>query len=112
MKLTGGKLRGLKAVSDQNGVIAAAAMDQRGSLHKSLAKEKGVPASSRSARGDDGLNSRRRSPASSHLMPVPSCWTPSLAWRPPASAPRTAACCWPMKRQATTSAGRAASQSC
>ncbi len=41
-KLTPGKLAGLKAVSDARGVIAAAAMDQRGSLLKSLAKEKGV----------------------------------------------------------------------
>src|ERR1700729_3476799 len=40
--LTPGKLAGLKAVSDKRGVIAAAAMDQRGSLKKSLAKEKGV----------------------------------------------------------------------
>ncbi len=43
MKLTAGKLRGLEAVSDHRGVIAAAAMDQRGSLSKSLAKERGVP---------------------------------------------------------------------
>ncbi len=41
MTLTPGKLAGLKAVSDANGVIAAAAMDQRGSLQKSLAKERG-----------------------------------------------------------------------
>ncbi len=41
-KLTPGKLAGLRAVSDERGVIAAAAMDQRGSLKKSLAKEKGV----------------------------------------------------------------------
>src|SRR5438128_8311108 len=41
MKLTPGKLKGLKAVSNERGVIAAAAMDQRGSLQKSLAKEKG-----------------------------------------------------------------------
>lgn len=41
MKLTPGKLAGLKAVSNEHGVIAAAAMDQRGSLQKSLAKEKG-----------------------------------------------------------------------
>ena len=41
MKLTPGKLAGLKAVSDHRGVIAAAAMDQRGSLQKSLAKERG-----------------------------------------------------------------------
>ena len=41
MKLTPGKLAGMKALSDERGVIAAAAMDQRGSLKKSLAKEKG-----------------------------------------------------------------------
>ncbi|MHB1699230.1 MAG: tagatose 1,6-diphosphate aldolase [Acidobacteriaceae bacterium] len=41
MKLTPGKLAGLKAVSDERGVVAAAAMDQRGSLQKSLAKERG-----------------------------------------------------------------------
>ena len=31
----------MKAVSNERGVIAAAAMDQRGSLQKALAKEKG-----------------------------------------------------------------------
>jgi tagatose 1,6-diphosphate aldolase len=41
MKLTPGKLAGLKKVSNEHGVIAAAAMDQRGSLQKSLSKEKG-----------------------------------------------------------------------
>src|SRR5437879_4485814 len=41
MKLTPGKLAGLKKVSNAHGVIAAAAMDQRGSLQKSLGKEKG-----------------------------------------------------------------------
>ena len=41
MKPSPGKLAGLKAVSDARGVIAAAAMDQRGSLQKSLAHERG-----------------------------------------------------------------------
>jgi tagatose 1,6-diphosphate aldolase len=41
MKITPGKLAGMKAVSNQRGVIAAAAMDQRGSLQKALAKDKG-----------------------------------------------------------------------
>jgi tagatose 1,6-diphosphate aldolase len=41
VKFTPGKLAGMKAVSDGRGVIAAAAMDQRGSLQKALAKEKG-----------------------------------------------------------------------
>jgi tagatose 1,6-diphosphate aldolase len=42
VKLSAGKLAGLKAVADRRGVIAAAAMDQRGSLQKALAKEKGA----------------------------------------------------------------------
>jgi len=41
VKFTSGKLAGMKAVSNDRGVIAAAAMDQRGSLQKALAKEKG-----------------------------------------------------------------------
>jgi tagatose 1,6-diphosphate aldolase len=43
-KITPGKLAGLQAVSNAEGVIAAAAMDQRGSLQKSLAKERGATA--------------------------------------------------------------------
>jgi tagatose 1,6-diphosphate aldolase len=39
--MTSGKLAGMKAVTNARGVIAAAAMDQRGSLQKALAKEKG-----------------------------------------------------------------------
>jgi tagatose 1,6-diphosphate aldolase len=42
MKITPGKQKGMKAVSDSRGVIAAAAMDQRGSLKSAIAKEKGV----------------------------------------------------------------------
>jgi tagatose 1,6-diphosphate aldolase len=41
VKITPGKLKGMKAVADGRGVIAAAAMDQRGSLKKALGKEKG-----------------------------------------------------------------------
>ena len=44
IKLTSGKLAGLKSVSNDRGIIAAAAMDQRGSLQKSLAKERGANA--------------------------------------------------------------------
>jgi tagatose 1,6-diphosphate aldolase len=42
MKITAGKQKGMKAVSDSRGVIAAAAMDQRGSLMSAIAKEKGI----------------------------------------------------------------------
>ncbi len=44
IKITPGKLKGLEAVSDKRGVIRAAAMDQRGSLLKSIAKAKGPDA--------------------------------------------------------------------
>ncbi|MGC1130919.1 MAG: hypothetical protein WA875_15265, partial [Candidatus Acidiferrales bacterium] len=42
MTITPGKQKGLKAVSDSRGVIAAAAMDQRGSLKSAIAKDKGI----------------------------------------------------------------------
>jgi tagatose 1,6-diphosphate aldolase len=42
MKITPGKQKGLEAVSNQQGVIGAAAMDQRGSLKSAIAKDKGI----------------------------------------------------------------------
>lgn len=42
MKMTPGKRKGMDAVSNARGVIAAAAMDQRGSLQKAIAQGKGV----------------------------------------------------------------------
>jgi tagatose 1,6-diphosphate aldolase len=48
MKLTPGKLAGLKAVSNSRNVISAAAMDQRGSLQKSISAARGSAAT-----GDD-----------------------------------------------------------
>jgi tagatose 1,6-diphosphate aldolase len=42
MSLSAGKVKHMKALSNEAGVIAAAAMDQRGSLQKSLAAAKGV----------------------------------------------------------------------
>ncbi len=42
MKISPGKQKGLEAVSNDRGVIGAAAMDQRGSLMSAIAKDKGV----------------------------------------------------------------------
>src|SRR5277367_6949757 len=42
MSLSAGKLKHMQALSNKEGIIAAAAMDQRGSLQKSLASAKGV----------------------------------------------------------------------
>ncbi|HVW86282.1 MAG TPA: tagatose 1,6-diphosphate aldolase [Bryobacteraceae bacterium] len=43
MSLTPGKLQHMNALSNSAGVIAAAAMDQRGSLKKGVAAAKGIP---------------------------------------------------------------------
>ena len=43
MSLSEGKIRHMTALSNKAGVIAAAAMDQRGSLQKSIATGKGIP---------------------------------------------------------------------
>jgi len=43
MQLSEGKIQHLRALSNKKGVIAAAAMDQRGSLRKAIASAKGVP---------------------------------------------------------------------
>ena len=42
MKVTPGKQKGLAAVANSRGIIAAAAMDQRGSLKSAIAKDKGI----------------------------------------------------------------------
>jgi tagatose 1,6-diphosphate aldolase len=41
VRMSKGKFDGINAVADENGVIAALAMDQRGSLKKAIAKAKG-----------------------------------------------------------------------
>jgi tagatose 1,6-diphosphate aldolase len=46
MDISSGKLNHLKKLSNAHGIIAAAAMDQRGSLQKSLASAKGVDSKS------------------------------------------------------------------
>jgi hypothetical protein len=84
MKLTPGKLAGLKAVSDARNVIAAAAMDQRGSLQKSLSKERGA-----TANGHD-------------LEVFKELVTDVLTQHASASTATERASCWPTKRPDTT----------
>src|SRR5205085_11372167 len=45
VRIPRGKFNGIEAVADERGVIAAAAMDQRGSIRKAIAKAKGGEAS-------------------------------------------------------------------
>jgi tagatose 1,6-diphosphate aldolase len=43
MSISEGKVRQMTALANKNGIIAAAAMDQRGSLQKAIAGGKGIP---------------------------------------------------------------------
>ncbi len=97
MKLTPGKLAGMKAVSNERGVIAAAAMDQRGSLQKSLAKEKGSTVSDEMMEEFKILVSEVLTPHASAILLDPE-------WGLPASKRRSknAGLLWRMKRPATT----------
>ena len=81
MKLTPGKLAGLKKVSNDRGVIAAAAMDQRGSLQKALAKEKGSQIS-------DGMMEEFKSLVTEVLTPHASAILLDPEWGLPASRKR------------------------
>jgi len=79
--MTPGKLAGMKAVSDARGVIAAAAMDQRGSLKKALGKEKGGDIS-------DGMMEEFKSLVAEVLTPHASAILLDPEWGLPASKKR------------------------
>ena len=57
MSISEGKLRHMTALSNKNGIIAAAAMDQRGSLQKSIASGKGIPIEQVTPEMMDGIQS-------------------------------------------------------
>ncbi len=107
MKLTPGKLNGLKRVSNDRSVIAAAAMDQRGSLQKALAKEKGGEV-------NDAMMEEFKSLVTEVLTPHASAILLDPEWGLPASKRRaknaglllayekTPACCSRMKKLDTT----------
>ncbi len=58
MSFSEGKVRHMKALSNKQGVIAAAAMDQRGSLKKSIASAKGVSRGPGDERDDERVQDR------------------------------------------------------
>ena len=47
VRISSGKFSGMNAVADETGIIAAAAMDQRGSLKKAIAKARGSDATNK-----------------------------------------------------------------
>ncbi|MGH9489660.1 MAG: tagatose 1,6-diphosphate aldolase [Terriglobales bacterium] len=81
MKISAGKLQGLKAVSNARGVIAAAAMDQRGSLEKALAKAAGKPAGRREMEEFKTAVSRALTPHASAILLDPEFGLPAAKAR-------------------------------
>jgi len=81
MKLTPGKLAGLNKVSNERGVIAAAAMDQRGSLLNSLARESGKEVTDRMMGEFKSLVTEVLSPYASAILLDPEWGLPAAKRR-------------------------------
>ena len=88
MSLSQGKIKHLKALSNDRGVIAAAAMDQRGSLQKSIASAKGVDASAVT----DEMMEEFKIAVSKVLTPHASAILLDPEWGLPAAKARAANC--------------------
>jgi len=68
VRMSKGKFDGINAVAGDNGVIAALAIDQRGSLQKAIAKAKGSPASDADLRQFKMLISEVLTPYASAIL--------------------------------------------
>ena len=110
MSLSEGKVRHMKALSNKNGVISAAAMDQRGSLQKAIAKGKGIPMEQVTPEMMSELKYRSR--RYSRRMRARFCSIRSLDFPPRRRVPRMRACCWRTKRPATTTQNPGGCQTC
>ncbi len=71
VRMTRGKFNGIQAVADENGVISAAAMDQRGSLKKAIAKAKGSDASDAELTEFKVIGTRELTPYASAILMDP-----------------------------------------
>jgi tagatose 1,6-diphosphate aldolase len=85
VRLTPGKLAGMKNVANGRGVIAAAAMDQRGSLQKALAKEKGADVSAAMMEEFKGLVTEVLTRHASAILLDPEYGIPASKRRAPSS---------------------------
>ena len=94
MKLTPGKFAGMKNVSNNRGVIAAAAMDQRGSLKKGARPN---------ATEERSIEFKIYVTEVLTNTPAPSCSIPSGDYLPRSAAQRARDCCWLTRRPVMTS---------
>ncbi|HEY3345727.1 MAG TPA: tagatose 1,6-diphosphate aldolase [Anaerolineaceae bacterium] len=82
-KLSKGKIDGINAIADKNGVIAALAMDQRGSLQKSIAKARGGEASADDLREFKQIISEVLTPYASAILLDPEFGLDAVRHRDP-----------------------------
>lgn len=83
LQMTKGKFDGIQACADDHGVIAAAAMDQRGSLRKSIAKARGSEVSDQDLTEFKSIVTRVLTKHSSAILMDPEYGLPALAERAP-----------------------------
>jgi tagatose 1,6-diphosphate aldolase len=83
VKMTRGKFNGIQACADANGIIAAAAMDQRGSLKKAIAKARGAEATSEDLTVFKTAVTRILTRYASAILMDPEYGLPAIAQRAP-----------------------------
>jgi tagatose 1,6-diphosphate aldolase len=83
--MTRGKLEGIQAVADERGIIAAAAMDQRGSLKKMIAKAKGGEASDAELTEFKVIGTRLLTPYASAILMDPEYGLPAVRAKAPSA---------------------------
>ena len=83
VRMTRGKFKGIQAVADEHGIISAAAMDQRGSLKKAIAKAKGGEASDADLTEFKVVVTRMLTPYASAILMDPEYGLPAIAAKAP-----------------------------
>ncbi len=83
VRITRGKFQGIQAVADDRGIIAAAAMDQRGSLKKMIAKAKGRPATDAEVTEFKVIGTRLLTPYASAILMDPEYGLPAVRAKAP-----------------------------
>jgi len=83
VRMPRGKFNGINAIADDQGVIRAAAIDQRGSLQKSIAKARGGEASDQDLEEFKALVTEVLTPHASAVLLDPEFGLPAVARRAP-----------------------------
>jgi tagatose 1,6-diphosphate aldolase len=83
VRMTRGKFNGINHIAGDNGVIAAAAMDQRGSLQKAIGKAKGSPATDADLTEFKSIVTEVLTPYATAILMDPEFGLPALEHRAP-----------------------------